>query len=710
MELKTPDALNLVTGLAANMDLKAFVGQECTVAIALEGKGSGAAGGIGAGVREISGIVTGARVVRPEGRSVLYALTLRPWLWLATRTTDYKIFQNKSVTDILDAVLGEYGFPVEKRLAGSYPPREYQVQYGESDFDFAQRLMQEWGIYWFFDHADGKHRLILCDHLGAHRPFSSAAYQTLSVYPNASKVDEEYLASFDVSENLTSGAWVTNDFDFTKPLADLTAMSRQPRETAHADNEVYEWPGDYAQPGEGDAIARVRMEEQRAAGARARGEGNVRAVVPGCTFTLANHPHETANTDYLIVGARLELEDISEETGFQQYRQHVVFEARPTAESYRPERTVPKPRTRGPQTATVAGPAGQEIWTDKYGRVKVQFHWDRYGANDENSSCWVRVSHPWAGSNFGAIHLPRIGQEVVVDFLNGDPDLPLITGRVYNAVNMPPWALPANATQSGVLTRSSKGGSEANANALRFEDKKGAEQVWLHAEKNQDIEVENDESHWVGNDRSKTIDNNETVHVGNNRTESVGNNEQITIGNNQDINVRSNQSTTVQSNQSLTVMAERNKKVMGSESDIISASWGINIGGVKNESVGGNNTQKVSKNSMEVVGIDKQTAVGASYTISAKENITTTSKTRNDNIQEIHESKVDEDWKIAVKKQFKLTVDDNIEIICGDSSLKMDKKGNITLKGKKLVFQSSESQTIKSSGEITIKGKQVKEN
>ncbi len=211
----------------------------------------------------------------------------------------------------------------------------------------------------------------------------------------------------------------------------------------------------------------------------------------------------------------------------------------------------------------MVGPAGEEIFTDKYGRVKVQFHWDRLGKRNEKSSCWVRVSHPWAGKNFGAIHIPRIGQEVIVDFLEGDPDQPIIIGRVYNAEQMPPWELPANATQSGILTRSSKGGGYGNANAIRFEDKQGAEQLWIHAEKNQDIEVENDETHSVGHDRTKTIDNDETSHVKHDRTETVDNNETITIGVDRTESVGSNETITIgiephgASNETITIGAKR---------------------------------------------------------------------------------------------------------------------------------------------------------
>jgi type VI secretion system secreted protein VgrG len=220
-----------------------------------------------------------------------------------------------------------------------------------------------------------------------------------------------------------------------------------------------------------------------------------------------------------------------------------------------------KPYTHGPQTAVVTGPAGREIWTDEYGRVKLSFHWNRYCSKDQNSSCWVRVATTHAGSNFGGISIPRIGQEVIVDFENGDPDRPIVTGRVYNALNMPPWALPAHQTQSGILTRSTEGGGPAHANALRFEDMKGKEEVWLHAEKDQRIEVENDESHWVGHDRSKTIDHDETNHIKNDRTETVDGHETITV--------HKTRTETVDGDETLTVHSNRTRTVDGHEKEHI---------------------------------------------------------------------------------------------------------------------------------------------
>ncbi|HDJ8497289.1 TPA: type VI secretion system tip protein VgrG, partial [Escherichia coli] len=510
VQLKTPDTLNLgYVSPAANLPLKPMVGKEMCVNIELDGGGK----------RHISGLVTAARVVGHEGRSVTYELRIEPWLKLLTHTSDYKAFQNKTVVEILDEVLAEYSFPVEKRLVENYPPRAWQVQYGETDFDFIQRLMQEWGIYWWFEHSENSHTLVLADAINGHKTCPDSPL--VEWHQEGLKLDKEFIHTITASERLRTGKWVLDDFDFMKPRSLLKSTVANPRDTGHAEYEHYEWPGDYFTMGEGEMLTRIRMEAQRSPGSRVGGAGNIRTLMTGYTFTLMNHPTAEVNQEYLLVQTTLFLRDNAQYSGQDQHFTYVTtFELHPTSEVYRPQRTLSKPHTKGPQSAIVTGPAGQEIWTDKYGRVKVQFGWDRYGNNDENSSCWVRVSYPWAGKGFGMIQIPRIGQEVLVDFKNGDPDLPIIVGRTYNQDTMPPWGLPGAATQSGFYSHTI-GGGPTNANALRFEDKPGGEEVWLHAEKDQRIEVNNNESHWVGNNRLKVIDKTETAIIGEKRSLTV---------------------------------------------------------------------------------------------------------------------------------------------------------------------------------------------
>lgn len=510
IKLKTPDILNLgYVSPAANLQLKPMVGKDLCVNIELDGGGK----------RYISGLVTAARVAGHQGRSVVYELRLEPWLKILTHTSDYKAFQNKNVVEILDEVLDEYPWPVEKRLVENYPTRAWQVQYGETDFDFVQRLMQEWGIYWWFEHSENSHTLVLADAINVHK--ACADSPLVCYYQKGLKLDKEFIHTITANESLRSGQWVLNDFDFMKPRSLLKSTVANPRETGLAEYEHYEWPGDYFTKSEGEMLTRIRMEEQRSPGSRVQGSGNIRTLMTGFTFTLENYPTAEVNREYLLVQTTLFIQDNAQHSGQEQHFSYSTsFELHPTSEVYRPQRTLSKPHTKGPQSAIVTGPAGQEIWTDKYGRVKVQFGWDRYGKNDENSSCWVRVSYPWAGKGFGGIQSPRIGQEVLVDFKNGDPDLPIIVGRTYNQDTMPPWGLPGAATQSGFYSHTI-GGGPTNANALRFEDKTGGEEIWLHAEKDQRIEVNNNESHWVGNNRLKVIDKTETAIIGEERSLTV---------------------------------------------------------------------------------------------------------------------------------------------------------------------------------------------
>jgi len=618
----TPEQAGYNERQAANVNIKQLVGETLTVHIVLDGRP-----GTGEARRHISGLVTRVRFLRLENRRALYEAVMEPWLALATRTSDYRIFQNKTVLDILGEVFSDYEFAHEVKAARSYPTREFQVQYGESDFDFVARLMHEWGLYYYFEHAEDSHKLVIVDDMSAHQPYANAGYRKIPFYGADDTVRAEHCDRFNACETLQSGQWVTDDFDFKRPKARLQQVSAMPRKTAQGRQERYGWPGDYVVESEGEQLVRTRMEETGSQGERASGSGNLRAVVPGCLVTLERHPQNEANREYLVTDAHLRLQDVGDASAQQEFECRVDFDVIPSSKVFRaPAPEAPRPRTTGPQTAIVTGPAGREIWTDEYGRVKLGFHWNRYCTKDENSSCWVRVSSPWAGTNFGGIQIPRIGQEVIVDFENGDPDRPIVTGRVYNADNMPPWELPANATQSGLLTRSSEGATDANANALRFEDKKGQEQVWLHAERNQDIEVENDETHWVGRDRSKTIERDETVNVGHDRTETVGHDETITIGN--------NRMETVKANELLTVLQNMNRFV--------------------------------ALTSSEEVGIAKTSLVGLTQTVAV-------GKSKNETIGE----------------DFSLDVGERLVITVGKSRLEMTKDGQVTLTGAKFDFRAT---------------------
>ncbi|RRZ91684.1 type VI secretion system tip protein VgrG [Erwinia sp. 198] len=567
---KTPASDLIPWQSAANVDIKALIGKEMTVSIELDGSGLDEFMGIGAGSREISGLVQRARFLGRDANQAIFEIILRPWLYLTELTSDFKIFQQKTVVEIIDEVLEEYNFPLEKRLSGSYPQLDFQVQYGETDFNFIERLMEEWGIYWFFEHADQKHKLVLVDHVGAHKRFSSEAYHVLQYMPNEPKAGQEYITRFEFQETITSGRWYTNDYDFTKSRADISAADSKPRQTTFNDMELYHWPGDYDRPDIGEQLAKVRMEERGAIGSRASGSGELRGVVCGTNFELQNYPLEKANREYMVISSELIVSDVSQVTGMGDFSYQSHFTVQPTTKIYRHPQLALRPKTSGPQTAVVVGPPGEDIWTDTWGRIKVRFLWDRYGQNRETDSCWIRVSQAWAGNNFGGIYIPRVGHEVIVDFINGDPDRPLVIGSLYNNVTMPPWDLPANATQSGLVSRT-VGGGRTNFNGIQFEDKPGLEQYWEQAER----------------DMSRLTKRNETQTIGLNSDLAVGATRSVSIGINSNRVVGVNESTTVNGSSALMVGGALGFTVGGAQSESIGGAKGINVGGAFMNNVGG---------------------------------------------------------------------------------------------------------------------------
>ncbi len=452
-------------------------------------------------VRYFNGYVTAFKQCASIGRYASFHATVRPWLWFLTQTSDCRIFQHLSVPDIVKSIFREHGFTdFDDALSASYRRWEYCVQYREDDFCFVSRLMEQEGIYYYFDHENGKHTLVLCDSFTSHNP--TPGYAEVPYYPpdEHARRERDHLSVWSIAKQVQSGAYALRDFDFEKPLADLSVKSMMNRKHAFSQFERYDYPGEYAHSGDGETYARGRIEALQAHHEVATGAGNVRGLKAGALFALRKHPRKDHNREYLITSARYALRlDAYEgiETGEQPVF-HCELDAIDAEQPYRSARSTPKPVVQGPQTAIVVGKAGEDIWTDRYGRVKVQFHWDRYGQANENSSCWIRVAQMWAGRRWGTQFIPRVGQEVIVDFEEGDPDRPLITGRVYNALNMPPHELPANATVSTIKSNSSKGGQ--GFNELRFEDKKGAEHVFLHAERDYLCETRHDKREQIGND------------------------------------------------------------------------------------------------------------------------------------------------------------------------------------------------------------------
>jgi type VI secretion system secreted protein VgrG len=441
-----------------------------------------------------------------------YELTVRPWFWFLSRTADCRIFQNKTVREIFESLAREMGFSDFRfNITGAYKMLPYCVQYRETAFNFLSRLLEQEGIYYYFEHTSAKHTMVLVDDTA--RLSTVEGYSSVPYYPpteSQSLRERDHLTSWRYVQTVQPGVYATDDFDFKKPKLSLLKFKNVDRKHAQARFEIFDFPAEVPamkddaasaleSPSEAERIAGLRLEELQAAHLVAHGEGNAMGLAAGRVFTLEKYPRSDLNIKYAIIAADYTLTSEAYESGSDQGASFdVAVEAIDARTKYRPPRITPKPVVQGAQTAIVVGKAGEEIDTDEYGRVKVQFRWDRRGQSDETSSCRLRVAQAWAGQQWGAIHIPRIGQEVIVSFLEGDPDRPLITGSVYNGTHKPPYALPANATQSGVKSRSSKEGNDKNFNEIRFEDKKGSEVLHIHAEKDHTVDVENDATWRVG--------------------------------------------------------------------------------------------------------------------------------------------------------------------------------------------------------------------
>lgn len=593
---------------SVSIDMKSVLGKPLTLEIMTAGQ-----------PRFLNGQIVRFTMIGKEGgtsRYIVYRATVRPWLWYLTRTSDCKIFQNKSVVDILEEVFGDYSFAFEKKLSGTYRQWEYCVQYQETDFAFVSRLMEHEGIYYYFKHEKNQHTLVLADDMAAH--------ETLPVYPKISYLAtdrdpdpfQEVIDQWQVTEEIRPGTYVVDDYDFKKSKADLLSMRSQPRGNAHDTYEIYEWLGGFSEAEQGEHYSRIRLEEAQSQAERDVGHSSVRGMAPGYRFTMQNCPRQDDNREYLIVSVSYALREGGYASGGADSSYSFDFAVQPTSYAFRAPRVTPMTRTNGPQTATVVGKAGQEYWVDQYGRVKVQFRWDRYGKNDENSSCWVRVSSAWAGSNYGAVNHPRKGQEVIVDFIGGHPDRPIIIGRVYNSDQMPPLELPAQVTVSGFVSRS-QDGTPANANEFILDDAPGRELVRIHAEKDFEIDVEADETDTVAGKRTTTIvgaDNyttdtslDETINGPHTVTVNKGGPQKITVnGGDQFIKVDGgNQQVDVIGNQTIHVTGKRTETVDTGETRTIGDSLKETVNGPQTTTVVGLYTEKSNGKNVSVLGSEQ---------------------------------------------------------------------------------------------------------
>lgn len=502
--------------------------------------------------RYFNGYVSRFEQLPGEERLTRYQAEIVPWLWFLTLSSDCRIFQNKNVPDIIEEVFSELGFTdYEKQLRGQYDPWEYCVQYRESAFNFVSRLMEQEGIFYFFKHENGKHTMVIADNSSAHQscPEQSRIMFERTTGRGALR-EEDVIYTWRNANVMRTGKFAFTDYNFETPATNLhSEVVSQIDQGGNQKFEVYDYPGEYEKRNEGDSWAKLRIEQEECRHAPIEGESDCRSMVSGYKFELFGHERRDQNGSYVLTSVTHRGEEGGFYSGAGSETESTygnTFTAMAAATPFRPPRLTPKRLVNGVQTAVVVGPSGEEIHCDKYGRVKVQFHWDRRGKQNENSSCWVRVAQPWAGNGWGFITTPRIGQEVVVSFLEGDPDRPLITGSVYNAQQVAPYALPSKMNTSTFRSSSTKGAG--NSNELRFDDTKGKEQIYVHSAYDHDTLVDHDRKetvvneshHLVKGDHFECSNKDRHVHIKQNLNEKVDSTFSLQIGSNKQEKVGQN--------------------------------------------------------------------------------------------------------------------------------------------------------------------------
>jgi type VI secretion system secreted protein VgrG len=551
-----------------NLSFDSIVGKSATVSVAMGNES----------MRSINGIVGRFYQAGTDGQFTTYYAELYPWLWLLTLTSDSRIFQAKTAPEIITAVFDELGFSDYKQsLSKTYTARDYCVQYQETAFAFVSRLMEDEGISYFFEHADGTHTLVLADDADAYAacPGLSDAIRYQSSLTGDTTADAITHCTYE--QQVTPVKYAVDDFNFETPTNDLLSSEQ----SGDGNLALYEYPAGFSATADGSARAKLRLGSYQVTKTLLRGQSLTPGLTPGHTFTLVGHDRDEVNAEYVVW-------QVAHSATTDSYTNS--FEAFPSSVPFYPARETARPIIPGTQTAIVVGPSGEEILTDSYGRVKVQFHWDRLGQSDENSSCWIRVAQGWAGQGWGSIFIPRIGQEVVVSFLNGDPDRPLITGCVYNAQQTVPYTLPDSQTQSGIKSNTSTGGN--GSNEIRFEDKKDSEELYIHAQKDLNIAVEK-------GDRATTLlEGNDTLTVekGNRTVEIKTGNETHSVKGTRGLTVTGDETHTNEANFTQQVTGNFSLKVDGDLTIDVTGSVTIKAGQSLTNQAGQNLTNKASMN------------------------------------------------------------------------------------------------------------------
>ncbi len=622
------------------------------------------------------------------GGQGLYRAEVRPWLWFLTLHADCKIFQELSALEVIKKIFSERGFSdIQDKTSSNFEKREYLVQYRETDYEFVTRLMEEEGMYYYFTHDSSKETLVLADGSGSHAPLEGAAEIRFEFKEDGRggggagsyKRDEDHIYEWKSSERVNTGKVSLTDYDFTKPTTDLKALTAIPKgKHSYKDIEVYDYPGIHDTADFGKKRSRVRAEALASEYKRTWGKSNVRTMAVGGTFKLKEHPRSDFNKEYLVLGATHKLQIETDEDKDGQARSALddgrtpedtgegkkesyesEFSVQLKSEPYRAPLATPRPIIPGVQTAVVTGPKGDEIYTDKYGRIKVQFHWDRVGRKDEKTTCFIRVAQTMSGQSWGVFHIPRIGQEVVVQFEEGNPDRPIVTGMLYNEAKKPPFEFPANMTQHGMKSNTTKGGG--GFHELVFEDKKDAEFIRLQSEK----------------DYKETIKNNAEISIGFEKTDPGD----------------------------LTQKVYHNKTEWLETGD---HSFEVKDG-LQTITIAKTNTVSVGEDESVTIGADKTDAIGANYTIDVGDtlDITAGSKIK----LTVGGSSIEmTSSEIKIKSTtIKIEGSGKVEAKAG-GSMKLEAGGNLKAKGAMATFEGSGMATVKAGGILTVKGSLVKIN
>jgi len=614
-------------------------------------------------IRYFNGTVTEAVRGDSGSRWTFYSVTLRPSIHRLMHGSDCRIWQNKTVPDIVKEVFSDYNITeVDWKTEGNHLPREYCTQYRENHLAFIERLFAEEGIFYYFQHDVSSHRLIITDQ--PETLSKSPALDTLEYNANVGGLNKgTWVSQYSQHERLRSSSYTMRDYTFKKPAYDQHHQEEaQDRAGLNGSYDLYDYPGRYKEPDAGQPFTQHRMESVRVDATTGHGTTNNIHLCTGWRFSLSEHPDQALNIEYLLLSVThtgqqptaLEQDASGDPSSYS-----ASFVTMPSKLAYRPP-LARKPLVDGPQMATVTGPAGEEIYCDEHGRVKVQFPWDRYGKKDEHSSCWIRVSQNWAGGTWGHIAIPRIGHEVIVDYLEGDPDQPIVTGRTYHATNKSPYPLPDHKTKMVIRSDTHQGDG---FNEISFEDQNNKEKIYLHAEKDHELHIENNRAKRVDRNQSESVGNNKSIEVGNNHHEVIGGNMTLMVGPNKlqaavlgafkkftgaigDLTNKLGLPDTLnmgEGNMIIGVAKNKAETVMLSSTEVVGAGKAITVGGGFQTVVGGVQNTTVGIGSYEEIGQNKVTVVGKQY-----------------------------------------------EIVCGDSKILMKEDGTISITGKKILLDAEE--------------------